>query len=104
MSKTKAQGRSKNGRNTAGRRLGIKRYAGQTVRQGEVIVRQVGQSKRAGNGTYLSRNFSIHAAIDGEVSFQHRRCRLFTGRTVRRTEVLVKPIEQNPKQKVAAKA
>ena len=103
MSKTKAQGRSKNGRNTAGRRLGIKRPAGQVVRQGEVIVRQVGQSKRAGDGTYLSRNFSIHAAIDGEVSFQRRYCRLFTGRTVRRTEVLVKPIEQSPKQKTAVK-
>ena len=91
MSKTKAQSRSKNGRKTAGKRLGVKRYAGQTVRQGEVIVRQVGQTKRAGAGTYLSRNFSIHAAIDGQVAFQRRHCRLFTGRTARRTEVIVTP-------------
>ena len=105
MSKTKAQSRSKNGRKTAGKRLGVKRYAGQAVRRGEVIIRQVGQTKRSGPGTYLSRNFSIHAAIDGQVGFQQRRCRLFTGRTVRRTEVFVKPIEdQKTKVKTPANA
>lgn len=105
MSKTKAQSRSKNGRKTAGKRLGVKLYAGQAVRQGQVIVRQVGQTKRAGPGTYLSRNFSIHAAVDGQVGFQQRQCRLFTGRTTRRTEVFVKPNESlKPKAKAAAKA
>ena len=96
MAKTKAQGRSKNGRNTAGKRLGVKRYAGQTVRQGEIIVRQVGQTKRAGPGTYLSRNFSIHAAFDGHVSFKERRCRLFTGKTVCRTQVIVNQTTESP--------
>lgn len=101
MAKTKAQSRSKNGRKTAGKRLGVKRYAGQTVRQGEIIVRQVGQNKRAGEGTYLSRNFSIHAAIDGQVSFIERRCRFFTGRTAKRIEVVVQATTQ---PKTAAKS
>ena len=101
MAKTKAQSRSKNGRKTAGKRLGVKRYACQMVRRGEIIVRQVGQTKRAGQGTYLSRNFSIHAAIDGQVSFIDRRCRLFTGRTTSRTEVVVQEATTN---ETAAKA
>ena len=89
MSKVKAQGSSKNNHKTAGKRLGIKRYAGQKVREGEIIVRQVGMTKRAGPGTYLSRNFSIHAAKDGIVRFQEKRCPSFAGRTVPRVAVIV---------------
>lgn len=93
MSKVKGQGKSKNNRKTAGKRLGVKRNAGQRVRAGEVIVRQVGLSKRAGSGTYVSRNYSIHAAIDGTVQFQTKRVRLYTGLSVARTEVQVTPLK-----------
>ena len=91
MSKVKSQGRSKNGHKTAGKRLGIKKTAGEMVSNGEIIVRQVGQNKRAGLGTYLSRNFSIHAGQDGVVRFQKRRFKQFSGRSIRRTEVVVEP-------------
>ncbi len=89
MSKVKAQGSSKNNHKTAGKRLGVKRYSGQEVRKGEIIVRQVGMTKRAGSGTYLSRNFSIHAAKDGIVRFQKKRYPSFSGSTIPRTTVIV---------------
>ena len=89
MSHVKAGGSTKNNRNNAGRRLGVKRFGGQKVRAGEVLVRQVGASKIAGDGTYVSRNFTIHAAHDGVVQFRQIKVRRFTGKTVRRTQVVV---------------
>ena len=89
MSKVKAGGSSKNVHDSPGQRLGVKLYGGQKVKNGQVIVRQTGLTKRAGDGTYFSRNFTIHAAKDGVVKFSNRRVRLFTGKTVRRTEVTV---------------
>ncbi|MFZ2560363.1 MAG: 50S ribosomal protein L27 [Candidatus Nanoperiomorbaceae bacterium] len=89
MSHVKAGGTANNVHNNAGHRLGVKRFGGQTVTAGEVIVRQVGASKIAGAGTYVSRNFTIHAAQPGVVKFVSRRVRTFTGKTVPRTEVQV---------------
>lgn len=90
MSHVKAGGSAKNIHNNAGQRLGVKRFGGQKVNKGEVLVRQTGSTKIAGPGTYLSRNFTIHAAIDGVVSFNKVRKTHFTGKTVPRTEVCVK--------------
>jgi len=89
MSHVKAGGTAKNTRDSPGQRLGVKLFGGQPVKVGQVIVRQVGLSKRAGVGTSLSRNYTIHAARDGVVKFTTRRVRLFTGRSVARTEVTV---------------
>ena len=89
MSKVKAGGSSKNVHDSPGQRLGVKVYGGEKVKNGQVIVRQIGMTKRAGNGTYMSRNFTIHAAKDGVVGFQSRKVRRFTGKTVLRTEVTV---------------
>ena len=89
MSHVKAGGTSKNNRDSQGQRLGVKIFGGSPVKSGQIIVRQTGSTKRAGVGTYLSRNFTIHAAKDGVVKFQKRRVRLFSGKTVPRTEVTV---------------
>ena len=89
MSKVKGQGSTKNTKKTAGKRLGVKRFAGQAVKTGDIIVRQVGATKRSGEGTYMARNFSIHAAKDGVVSFKQRTIRKHTGKTTKRTEVVV---------------
>lgn len=89
MSHVKAGGTSKNVHNNAGPRLGVKRYGGQTVSAGEVLVRQVGSTKVAGPGTYMSRNFTIHAAVEGTVGFKKVKTRRFTGKTERRTQVVV---------------
>jgi large subunit ribosomal protein L27 len=89
MSHVKAGGSSKNVHDSPGQRLGVKLFGGQPVKEGQVIVRQVGMTKRPGKGTFASRNFTIHAAKDGVVKMQSRKVRLFTGRSVRRTEVTV---------------
>ena len=89
MSHVKAGGTSKNNRDSQGQRLGVKLFGGQKVKNGDIIVRQVGLTKRAGKGTSLSRNFTIHAAKDGIVAFKSRKVRLFSGKSVRRTEVTV---------------
>jgi large subunit ribosomal protein L27 len=89
MSHVKAGGTAKNTRDSVGQRLGVKLFGGQTVKTGQVIVRQVGMNKRAGTGTFLSRNFTIHASRDGVVKMATRKVRTFSGRSVRRTEVTV---------------
>lgn len=89
MSHVKAGGTAKNIHDSPGQRLGVKLYGGQKVKTGQVIVRQVGMTKRAGAGTTMSRNFTIHAAKDGVVAYKQRKVRRFTGKTVRRTEVTV---------------
>jgi large subunit ribosomal protein L27 len=89
MSHVKAGGTSKNNRDSPGQRLGVKIFGGQKVKVGQVIVRQTGSTKRAGTGTFLSRNFTIHASKDGVVKYTQRRVKLFSGKTAPRTEVTV---------------
>jgi large subunit ribosomal protein L27 len=89
MSHVKAGGSSKNNRNNAGRRHGVKRFGGQTVSAGEVLVRQTGSNKVAGPGAFISKDFTIHAAKAGIVSFKKIRKTHFTGKTVPRTQVAV---------------
>lgn len=89
MSKVKAGGSSKNVHDSPGQRLGVKLFGGEKVKVGQVIVRQVGMTKRAGPGTKMSRNFTIHANKDGVVTYTTRKVRTFSGRTVRRVEVSV---------------
>ncbi len=89
MSHVKAGGSSKNNRNNAGARLGVKRFGGQTVRTGEVLVRQTGSTKVSGPGTFISRDYTIHAAKDGVVSFAKIKKTRFTGKTAPRTQVSV---------------
>ena len=90
MSHVKAGGTSKNIHNNPGQRLGVKLFGGERVKVGQVIVRQVGLTKRAGEGTKLARNYTIHADRDGIVTFGRRKVKTFTGKTVWRTEVTVK--------------
>ena len=90
MSHVKAGGTAKNVHDSPGQRLGVKLFGGQKAKVGQVIVRQVGMTKRPGPGTKMSRNYTIHAAKDGVVEYQQRKVRLFSGRSVSRTEVSVK--------------
>ena len=89
MSHVKAGGSAKNVHDSPGQRLGVKVWGGQKVKRGDIIVRQVGQTKRSGPGTFISRNFTIHAAKDGVVAFKQRKVRSFSGATKPRTEVIV---------------
>ena len=89
MSHVKAGGTAKNVHDSPGQRLGVKLFGGEKVSKGQVIVRQVGMSKRPGKGTKMSRNYTIHAAKDGVVNYTKRKVRLFSGKSVSRTEVTV---------------
>jgi len=89
MSHVKAGGTAKNTRDSQGQRLGVKIFGGAAVKTGQVIVRQVGATKRAGKGASVSRNYTIHADRDGVVTYKTRKVRRFTGKTVRRVEVTV---------------
>lgn len=89
MSHVKAGGTTKNMHNNAGQRLGVKRFGGQKVRTGEVLVRQTGSTKIAGPGTFMAKNYTIHAAVDGVVSFAKVKKSRFTGKTAPRTQVTV---------------
>ncbi len=89
MSHVKAGGTAKNVHDSPGQRLGVKLFGGQKVKAGGVIVRQVGETKQAGPGTYMSKNYTIHAEKDGIVNFKQVKTRRFTGKTARRTQVVV---------------
>ncbi|NTW61600.1 50S ribosomal protein L27 [Candidatus Saccharibacteria bacterium] len=90
MSHVKAGGTAKNIHNNAGQRLGVKRFGGQKVKTGEVLVRQTGSTKLSGPGTFMSRDFTIHAAVDGIVGFEKIRKPRFSGKTEPRTQVCVR--------------
>jgi len=90
MSKVKAGGTSKNIHDSPGQRLGVKRFGGEKVRAGEVIVRQTGSTKISGSGTYTSRNFTIHAEKDGVVTYVKTKKKTFSGKSVPRTRVEVR--------------
>lgn len=89
MSKTKAGGTSKNVHDSPGKRLGVKLFGGETVKTGQIIVRQRGSSKIAGNGTAYGKDYTIYATRDGVVSFAEKKITRFTGTKAPRTEVSV---------------
>ena len=89
MSHVKAGGSTKNNHDSPGQRLGVKKFGGEKVEEGQIIIRQIGRTKIPGSGTFMSHDFTIHAAKDGVVSFRNRKIKRFTGKTVFRTEVTV---------------
>jgi large subunit ribosomal protein L27 len=70
MAHKKAGGSSRNGRDTAGRRLGVKHFGGESVLAGNIIVRQRGTKWHPGPGTGLGRDHTIFATVDGVVAFR----------------------------------
>lgn len=69
MAHKKAGGSSRNGRDTEGRRLGLKKSGGQAVIAGNIIVRQRGTKFRPGTGVGIGRDHTIFALVDGRVAF-----------------------------------
>ena len=70
MAHKKAGGSSRNGRDSAGQRRGVKRFAGQFVKAGNILVRQCGTKFHPGNNVGLGRDFTLFALIDGNVKFE----------------------------------
>jgi large subunit ribosomal protein L27 len=70
MAHKKAGGSSRNGRDSAGKRRGVKRFAGQSVLAGNILVRQAGTRVHPGNNVGMGRDFTLFAKIDGVVVFE----------------------------------
>ena len=72
MAHKKGQGSTSNGRDSRGQRLGVKRYGGQAVKAGEILVRQRGTHFHPGDNVGLGCDYTIFAKIEGVVKFEHR--------------------------------
>jgi large subunit ribosomal protein L27 len=70
MAHKKAGGSSRNGRDSAGQRLGCKKFGGETVRAGNILYRQHGTSIHPGNNVGCGRDYTLFALIDGVVQFE----------------------------------
>ena len=77
MATKKAGGSSRNGRDSAGRRLGVKKFGGEKVISGNIIVRQRGTKFHPGNNVGIGKDHTIFATKDGKVSFKKTRTRTF---------------------------
>jgi large subunit ribosomal protein L27 len=81
MAHKKGQGSSRNGRDSQGQRRGVKIFAGQNVRAGTILVRQVGTRIHPGRNVGLGKDFTLFALCDGVVSYGRSR-----GRTIAEVE------------------
>ena len=70
MAHKKAAGSSKNGRNSIGQRRGVKRYGGNIVKAGNILVRQLGTRIHPGDNVGMGRDFTLFSKIDGIVTFE----------------------------------
>jgi large subunit ribosomal protein L27 len=72
MAHKKAGGSSRNGRDSAGKRLGVKKYGGELVIPGNIIIRQRGTQWHPGPNVGMGRDFTLFAKVEGHVRFGHR--------------------------------
>jgi len=77
MATKKAGGSSRNGRDSAGRRLGVKKFGGEVVIPGNIIVRQRGTKFHPGINVGIGKDHTIFATKDGKVNFKKTRTRTF---------------------------
>jgi large subunit ribosomal protein L27 len=70
MAHKKAGGSSRNGRDSVGKRRGVKRYGGQKVQAGNILVRQLGTQIYPGKNVGMGKDFTLFAETDGEVKFE----------------------------------
>ena len=73
MAHKKGVGSSKNGRESESKRLGVKIFGGQTARAGNIIIRQRGTVHNAGENVYLGKDHTLHAEVDGIVTFTKKK-------------------------------
>jgi large subunit ribosomal protein L27 len=70
MAHKKAGGSSRNGRDSNGQRRGVKRYGGNRVKAGNILIRQIGTKIHPGNNIKIGKDFTIFAKIDGIVAYE----------------------------------
>ena len=72
MAHKKGQGSSRNGRDSNAQRRGVKKFGGESVRAGNIIIRQVGTKFHAGTGVGQGNDYTLYALIDGNVMFDRK--------------------------------
>lgn len=72
MAHKKGTGSTRNGRDSTAKRLGVKRYGGQVVKAGNIIIRQLGSSVHPGNNVGCGKDYTLYALTDGVVTFEHK--------------------------------
>jgi len=72
MAHKKAGGSSRNGRDSAGQRRGVKKYGGEFVRAGNILVRQLGTKFHPGKNVGLGKDYTLFALTDGIVAFEYK--------------------------------
>ena len=72
MAHKKAAGSTRNGRDSAGQRLGVKRFGGQEVTAGSILVRQRGTTFHPGNNVGCGKDYTLFALVDGAVTFERK--------------------------------
>lgn len=90
MAHRKAGGSTQLGRDSISKRLGVKRFGGETVRPGEIIIRQRGTKFHPGENVKQGADDTLFSLADGAVSFQHKKVVSFTGKLAKRVFVHVK--------------
>ncbi|MBN1905946.1 MAG: 50S ribosomal protein L27 [Deltaproteobacteria bacterium] len=70
MAHKKAGGSSRNGRDSAGQRFGVKKYSGEKVQAGNILIRQKGTQVHPGKNVGLGKDYTIYSKIDGTVTFE----------------------------------
>ena len=70
MASKKAAGSTRNGRDSHSKRLGVKRFGGEAVKAGTIIIRQRGTKFHLGNNVKMGRDFTIYSVIEGQVKFE----------------------------------
>ncbi len=91
MAHKKAGGSTSNLRDSNAQRLGVKRYGGQAIKAGNILVRQRGTKFHAGENVMQGKDDTLFATIDGVVKFAAKKVRCFTGKLKKRTFVHVEP-------------
>ena len=79
MATKKAGGSTQNNRDSQSKRRGVKRFAGEKVNAGEILVRQKGYWYRPSTNTYCAKDWTIHAAVTGTVAFRKAKVAKFNG-------------------------
>jgi large subunit ribosomal protein L27 len=89
MAHKKAAGSTKNGRDSNAKRLGIKKYGGEAVSSGNILVRQKGNKWWAGDNVQTGKDFTLYSVAEGKVEFYEKKRKRFDGRIYRDTYVRV---------------
>lgn len=93
MAHTKAGGSTRLGRDSQAQRLGVKKFGGELVRTGNIIVRQRGSKWQAGENIKIGKDDTLFAAVDGHVKFEKKAKISFNGQKTEKTIVSVVPVE-----------